>query len=162
MTESILLVGVLVPIVVGPLSIFCKSLWDRYNIHKDNIKRNRYESKMKILESKINLFYWPVYIKLKCLYRLNYKYHKKDTINSQKIDNNNIELEINNNVKLPKISVDDVENQINLAVKKSVFSENSDIENNIISKYLDEEDLEFEKPKKKKEKTKKTKRIKMG
>lgn len=70
-----LLVGILVPIVVGPLSIYLKSLWDRYNEKKDNILRNRYETKINILDKKINSFYWPVYLKLKCLYRLNYKYH---------------------------------------------------------------------------------------
>lgn len=71
-----ILVGVLVPIIVGPLSIYLKSLYDRYNEKKDIIMRNRYEAKIKILDRKINSFYWPVYLKLKCLYRLNYRYHK--------------------------------------------------------------------------------------
>ena len=82
------IVGVLVPIIIGPLSIYLKSLYDRYNEKKDNILRNRYEVKINLLDKKINTFYWPVYLKLKCLYRLNYRYHKnKDNINKDNNEN---------------------------------------------------------------------------
>ena len=90
-----LLVGVLVPIVVGPLSIYLKSLWDRYNEKKDLIKINRYNAKINLLDKKINTFYWPVYLKLKCLYRLNYKYHNQ---NINKNVNQNQNQNINQNI----------------------------------------------------------------
>jgi hypothetical protein len=67
-----ILVGVVVPLIIGPLSVFCKSLWDRYSKSKELKVKNRYEKKMSELSDKINLFYWPVYLKLKTLDRINY------------------------------------------------------------------------------------------
>ena len=40
------------------------------------IKINRYNAKINLLDKKINTFYLPVYLKLKCLYR--YKYHDQN------------------------------------------------------------------------------------
>ena len=43
------------------------------------------------MDKKINTFYWPVYLKLKCLYRLNYKYHDQNKkINLNKNINQNL------------------------------------------------------------------------
>ena len=68
-----ILVGVVVPLIIGPLSIFCKSLWDRYSKNRELKRKNRYETKMEELSKKINNFYWPVYLKLKTLDRINYQ-----------------------------------------------------------------------------------------
>lgn len=68
-----ILVGVIVPLVIGPLSVFFKSLWDRYHKSRETSRQNRYQTKIKELEDKINLFYWPVYLKLRTLDRLDYK-----------------------------------------------------------------------------------------
>lgn len=68
-----ILVGVVVPLIIGPLSVFCKSLWDRYSNSRALKKKNKYETKMKELTDKINLFYWPVYLKLKTLDRISYE-----------------------------------------------------------------------------------------
>ena len=70
------LVGVVVPLVIGPLSVFCKSLWDRYSKSRELKRKNRYETKMEQLSQKINIFYWPVYLKLKTLDRINYQLRK--------------------------------------------------------------------------------------
>lgn len=76
-----LIVGIITPIIVGPITLFFKSFWDRYSSHKEEVKKNKYETKLNELDNKINLFYWPVYLKLKCLDRLNYKM-KMDSENS--------------------------------------------------------------------------------
>lgn len=68
-----ILVGVVVPLIIGPLSVFCKSLWDRYSNSREIKKKNKYETKMKEYTDKINLFYWPVYLKLKTLDRISYQ-----------------------------------------------------------------------------------------
>jgi hypothetical protein len=104
-----IIVGVLVPIIIGPLSIYLKSLYDRYNEKKDNILRNRYEVKINLLDKKINTFYWPVYLKLKCLYRLNYRYHK---------NKNNINKDNNENYKYSDTSDDNENYNLKLLLQK--------------------------------------------
>ena len=65
---EVLVVGIVVPLIVGPVSIFFKSLWDKYSNSQEEKRKNYYESRLNELKNKIDLFYWPVYIKLKCLY----------------------------------------------------------------------------------------------
>ena len=78
-----ILVGIVVPLVIGPLSVFCKSLWDRYSSSKALKKKNKYDTRMKELADKINLFYWPVYLKLKTLDRINYETCQEENKNFQ-------------------------------------------------------------------------------
>ena len=68
-----ILVGVVIPLVIGPISVFLKTLWDRYNSKEELKRKNIFEEKRDDLSKKINNFYWPVYLKLKTLDRLNYK-----------------------------------------------------------------------------------------
>tara|TARA_Y100000389_G_C17420544_1_gene496426 strand:+ start:159 stop:1106 length:948 start_codon:yes stop_codon:yes gene_type:complete len=82
---EVLIVGIVVPLVVGPVSIFFKTLWDRYSDSKEEKRKNHYETRLKELKNKIDLFYWPVYIKLKCLYSLNYNDNK---FKNNKLSNN--------------------------------------------------------------------------
>ena len=70
-TETIL-ISVFMPILIGPIFIFFKELWDRYNVKNVEIKKNYYNEHIKIVKDKLSLFYWPIYIKLCCLYHLNY------------------------------------------------------------------------------------------
>lgn len=70
-TETIL-ISVFMPILIGPIFIFFKELWDRYNIKNVETKKNFYNENIKIVKDKLSLFYWPIYIKLCCLYHLNY------------------------------------------------------------------------------------------
>lgn len=60
------------PILLGPLYVVLKELWDRYKNHNTEIKKNLYNEKINIVKNKLSLFYWPIYIKLCCLYHLNY------------------------------------------------------------------------------------------
>ena len=57
MKESEILVSVIVPIVIGPLFVFFKSLWDRYNIKKEEIRKIQYEENIEIVRNQLNNFY---------------------------------------------------------------------------------------------------------
>lgn len=73
MVESeTILVGILVPIIIGPISVFFTTLWDKYSSNKLQLKQNYYKEIIKDTKEKLSLFYWPIYIKLVCLYHLNY------------------------------------------------------------------------------------------
>lgn len=108
---EVLIVGIVVPLIVGPVSIFFKSLWDKYSDSKEEKRKNHYETRLNELKNKIDLFYWPVYIKLKCLYSLNYsdnKFSKKSSNNESLLSDNESDKDdkINNFIKskmAPKI-----------------------------------------------------------
>lgn len=76
---------IILPIVIGPIFIFFKSLWDRYNSRKDTIRKIEYDDKINKIREQLNNFYWPVLIKLKCLNHLNYTEVKSDNIQIQEI-----------------------------------------------------------------------------
>lgn len=69
---STILTSIFIPLFIGPVTIFLKDLWDRYKLHNVEIKKNYYQENIKIVKDKLSLFYWPIYIKLCCLYHLNY------------------------------------------------------------------------------------------
>ena len=60
------------PIILGPLYVILKELWDKYTGKNRVIKKNIYNEKIKLIKDKLTLFYWPIYIKLCCLYHFNY------------------------------------------------------------------------------------------
>ena len=76
---------VLIPLFIGPLFIFFKTLWDRYNAKNDNIKKIEYDEQIGKIREQLNNFYWPVLIKLKCLNHLNYSEVKTEHIELKEI-----------------------------------------------------------------------------
>ena len=54
----------ILPIIIGPLFLFGKSLWDRYNIHKREIRERAYENRVNKMREKLVQFYWPLYVYL--------------------------------------------------------------------------------------------------
>lgn len=85
MKEGEVVVSIIVPIVIGPLFIFFKSLWDRYNIKKEEIRKIEYEENITRIREQLNLFYWPLLIKLKCLNHLNYSESTNENVELQEI-----------------------------------------------------------------------------
>jgi hypothetical protein len=85
MKEGEVVVSIIVPIVIGPLFIFFKSLWDRYNIKKEEIKKIEYDENITRIREQLNLFYWPLLIKLKCLNHLNYSESTNENVELQEI-----------------------------------------------------------------------------
>ena len=43
---EVLIVGIVVPLIVGPVSIFFKSLWDKYSDSKEQKRKNHYETRL--------------------------------------------------------------------------------------------------------------------
>ena len=124
---EVLVVGIVVPLIVGPVSIFFKSLWDKYNNSQEEKRKNYYESRLNELKNKIDLFYWPVYIKLKCLYSLNYNdvnFKENNIISDNESDRDE---KINNFIKskfIPKIKKIRKKKQ-SLIEEKNYLSDNS-------------------------------------
>ena len=109
-TEAII-ISVLMPILLGPLYVLLKELWDRYKSHNTEIKKNYYNERMNIVKNKLSLFYWPIYIKLCCLYHLNY-----NIIDDNERDDDNIEVE---NVDLSETQ-SDTPNEEELELRKRI------------------------------------------
>ena len=85
METSEIVTTVLIPLFIGPLFIFFKTLWDRYNAKKDNVKKIEYDEQIVKIREQLNNFYWPVLIKLKCLNHLNYSEVKTEHIELKEI-----------------------------------------------------------------------------
>jgi hypothetical protein len=90
-TETIL-TSIFIPILIGPLFIFFKELWDRYKLHNLEVKKNYYNENMVLVKDKLALFYWPIYIKLCCLYHLNYNVIEDTQKENPTIETLNVDL----------------------------------------------------------------------
>jgi len=65
-------VNIMIPIFIGPICVFLKTLWDRYDHQKNQKKHLEFNEKLDKIKDKLAKFYWPVYIKLLCIYQMNY------------------------------------------------------------------------------------------
>ena len=64
--------GILIPLIIGPIFIYLKSVYDNYINNKREHKLLVYNNKYDYLNNLLNNFYWPLYLKLLCIYQLNY------------------------------------------------------------------------------------------
>ena len=55
---------ILLPIIIGPIFIFFKSLWDRYNSHKKDSYLLHYNTTVEKYKNQLKNFYWPIYVYL--------------------------------------------------------------------------------------------------
>ena len=78
METSILWTSIILPIIIGPIFIFFKSVYDRYNEHNNTQKLNIYNDTINHIKNKLTYFYWPIYLKLLCIYQLNFNIPPKD------------------------------------------------------------------------------------
>ena len=72
METEIIVVSVIIPLIIGPLCIFFKSLYDRYNVKNDERKLVIFNQYLDLIQNKLKLFYWPLYLKLLCIYQMNF------------------------------------------------------------------------------------------
>lgn len=59
-----IIILLVLPICIGPLFLFGKSLWDRYNLHKREVRERAYENRINKIREKLVTFYWPLYVYL--------------------------------------------------------------------------------------------------
>tara|TARA_B110001450_G_scaffold195651_1_gene184072 strand:- start:525 stop:1217 length:693 start_codon:yes stop_codon:yes gene_type:complete len=65
-------VNIILPILIGPFFIYLKTLYDNHIKNKREHMILVYNTKYDRLLKMLNNFYWPLYLKLLCIYQLNY------------------------------------------------------------------------------------------
>lgn len=59
-----IIILLVLPIFIGPLFLFGKSLWDRYNLHHAERTNTLYNTRVAKIREKLVKFYWPLYVYL--------------------------------------------------------------------------------------------------
>ena len=155
---------IIIPLLIGPIFIYLKLLYDNYTQNKKEHNLLVYNTKIDNLTKNLNNFYWPLYLKLLCIQQLNYnipiknhyEYKSDDSTDddddsndsSKFVNNDNITININNKNKSTSIILDsDTIHLMELNINQ-LFKETIDIiENNIynvnLSKSLNTVIVEF-------------------
>jgi len=64
--------NILIPLLLGQLCLYIKSIYDNNVSHKNEQKKIKFDEDLNNLRNILQKLYWPVYIKLLCIYQLNY------------------------------------------------------------------------------------------
>jgi hypothetical protein len=156
-------VSIIIPLLIGPIFIYLKSLYDNYSQNKRDHNLLVYNTKTDYLTQILNNFYWPLYLKLLCIHQLNYnipiknKYEYTSDDESKDYDlenecigenNDNITINIINKNKNTSIILDTETINLMEQTINQLFKETIDIiENNIynvrLSKSLNKHIVEF-------------------
>jgi len=93
---------IIIPLLIGPLFLYLKSLYDNYIVSKKDHDLIKYNNKKEYLTTVLNIFYWPLYLKLLSIHQLNYNIPIKNEFeymsdNSEQDINTNYEYEIEYN-----------------------------------------------------------------
>ena len=83
MEPAIIWTSIIIPLLIGPLCLFLKSLYDRFNDTKDQRKLTQFNDIKERTQNKLKDFYWPVYIKLLCIYQMNFTIPIKPKLNAE-------------------------------------------------------------------------------
>ena len=57
-------IGIIIPLIIGPIFIFLKTIYDNYMDHKYDRKREIFKEKQAKYLFLLKEFYWPIYINL--------------------------------------------------------------------------------------------------
>jgi hypothetical protein len=72
MDTSEIWVTIILPLLLAQACIYFKSFYDNYMNHKNDKLKFIFDEKVTNLKNVLQNFYWPLYIKLLCIYQLNY------------------------------------------------------------------------------------------
>ena len=64
--------GIIIPIAIGPIFIYLKTIRDEISYRDYERKKNKYDEEKKSLYNELKQFYWPVYINLLCIEQYSY------------------------------------------------------------------------------------------
>ena len=150
---------IIIPLLIGPIFIYLKSLYDNYVQNKREHNLLVYNTKTEYLTQILNNFYWPLYLKLLCIHQLNYNIPIKnkyeytsddDTDDSDCIEENNDNITINiiNKNKSTSIILDTetihlMEQNINQLFKETIDIIENNIYNVRLNKSLNKHIVEF-------------------
>ena len=152
-------VTIIIPLLIGPIFIYLKSLYDNYIQNKREHNLLVYNTKTEYLTQILNNFYWPLYLKLLCIHQLNYNIPIKneyeyisDNSDSEteflEENNDNIVINIIKKNKSTSIILDPktinlMEININQLFKEAIDIIENNIYNVILSNYLNKHIVEF-------------------
>ena len=63
-------ISIIMPLILGPLFVFLKTLWDRSLEKKNRLKKLQFDENVNNLKEELTLFYYPLYLNLLNLYGL--------------------------------------------------------------------------------------------
>ena len=146
-------IGIIIPILIGPIFIYLKSLYDNYTGNKREHKLMIYTNKYDYYQSVLNEFYWPFYLKLLCIQQLNYSIPIKNEFeyisdneesDNEESNNDNDNIKININVEKDIIldieTIKLLENNLDLLFNQALEI----LENNIYrSSSIDKQFIQF-------------------
>ena len=64
--------SIIIPIVIGPIFIFFKTMYDNFTNKNDQRKLLKFNDHVDRIRTKLQKFYWPIYLKLICVYQMNF------------------------------------------------------------------------------------------
>ena len=70
-TETIW-INIILPILIGPFFVFIKMTYDQHIMKINDMKLKKYNELKTSIKQQLDIFYWPIYLKLLCIYQLNY------------------------------------------------------------------------------------------
>lgn len=76
--------SIIIPIFIGPLFIFFKTLYDNNKASKQTKLKLIFDDKLDKIKKQLEQFYWPIYIRLIIIYQLDYNI--PDPVNDNKSD----------------------------------------------------------------------------
>lgn len=87
--------NIIIPLLIGPIFIYLKSIYDNYITRKNEHNLMAYNNKYEHLTYVLNNFYWPLYLKLLCITQLTYniplkneyEYYSDNSDNSDDVAN---------------------------------------------------------------------------
>tara|TARA_Y100000590_G_scaffold470766_1_gene669745 strand:- start:27885 stop:28838 length:954 start_codon:yes stop_codon:yes gene_type:complete len=72
LSESEIWISVIIPIFIGPLFVFFKTLYDNSKSSKQTRLKIIFDDKLDKIRRQLSNFYWPIYIRLIIIYQLDY------------------------------------------------------------------------------------------
>ena len=85
MVDTSLWTNIIIPTLITPFLFFIKSLWDRYNEHISEKEHKIEAHLLEITKLKLELFFWPIYIRLLKINEIESKIKIENTFNQKNI-----------------------------------------------------------------------------
>jgi len=126
-------VNIILPILIGPFFIYLKTLYDNHIKNKREHMILVYNTKYDRLIKMLNVFYWPLYLKLLCIYQLNYTIPLKNEYEyiSDNSDDSDNSYKSKNNL----YSSNDSDDSNNTDVHINIINKNNSINDIIIDTF---------------------------